>query len=115
LGTSTLILSNGSTCRVLWVICSIFDFSPFSPTSPIHHLTIHNILHKKSAISIASHNSGAIFGIRGAGGRVGHLNLICGMKLGRLIIERSGGLGITGTLGSEILICACPIHPNDGG
>jgi hypothetical protein len=99
-GTNNFKLSNGSTFHVLCVICSILDFNQASATRPIPHFTIQNILPIKLATSIAIASSGAILGIRGAGGNVGPLNLICGIKLGRLIAERSGGLGIIGITGN---------------
>lgn len=69
----------------------------------------------KSAISIANPSSGAIFGIFGAGGSVGPLKVICGIKLGKSILERSGGLGITGNCGKSIFSCPLITPPIEGG
>jgi hypothetical protein len=59
-------------------------------------------------------SSGAIFGILGAGGKVGHLKVICGIKLGKLIADKSGGLGITGIFGRLIFTWLLK-EPIEGG
>ena len=92
------------TFHVLCVICSTFPLTPFSPTSPIPHLTIQNIFPIKSAILSIESMAGNILGILGAGGNTGRSILMLGMNDGGS--GRVGGSGITGMVGNDMFLNA---------
>ena len=92
--------SKTGTFHFLWVNCSIFALTHFSPTRPIPHLTIQNTLPIKSATSNIELISGRIFGILGAGGSTGNLRSIFGINDGNS--GNCGGQGSTGMLGTCI-------------
>ncbi len=89
-------ISNGVTFRVLCVICSILVLTHFSPTSHMPLLTIHNIFATVpttlSVVEIAGERRGTL----GAGGNVGRLSSIDGMKDGS-----SGSFGGAGNCGID--------------
>jgi hypothetical protein len=92
-------VSKIGTFRVLCVICSTFPFTHFSPTKPIPHFTIQNILPTKSATFNTPLISGIILGILGAGGKTGKSIFTLGINDGGS--GNVGGSGMTGIVGIE--------------
>lgn len=82
------------------MICSIFAFTHFSPTSQMPHLTIQNTFQIKFATLSTPLISGIMFGIFGAGGNTGSSSSIFGIKEGNS--GNSGGPTNVGILGSCI-------------